>query len=102
MIYKSWERVITSRTLKGNTIKWYTDSSNKGHEQEYLVPGVFQTETGKCTKFNLKKNYQKSDIAIFSDNQAVIKDLSSHVICSKMVWKCLVKLNELGKNNKFL
>lgn len=40
------------------------------------------------------------DIAILSDNQTAIKALNSSVISSKMVWDCLHKLKDLGKNSK--
>ncbi|XP_050311838.1 uncharacterized protein LOC126747328 [Anthonomus grandis grandis] len=112
-----WENGSVARSLKQNTIKWYTDGSKteKGTGAGVFGPGtkyseplgkytsVFQAEIHaieRCAQLILNKDYLKQDIAIFTDSQAAIAALSSHVISSKMVRDCLGKLNEVGKRNK--
>ena len=113
---REWEWEYTGYNLKENTIKWYTDGSKTTTGAGAGIHGpstkcalalgsctnIFQAELlaiERCLDINLKRNYQRCNIAIHSDSQAAIKALSSYVIDSKLIWECLSKLNELGKKN---
>lgn len=54
----------------------------------------------RCIQFKLERNYRGRDIKILSDSEAPIRALTSYSINSKIAWKCLTKLNNLGENNK--
>lgn len=66
-------------------------------------PSVFQAEihdiVETIAQFHLDRRYKNRGIAIPSNSQATIKALSSHVVTSKMVWNCRIKLNEPSKQN---
>lgn len=64
---------------------------------------TFQVELNaidRCALLNLAKRYSKQSIAILSDSQSAIKALSSSVNSFRAEWKCHLKLNRLGTNNK--
>lgn len=53
-----------------------------------------------CLEINLERNYLKVEIAVHTDSQAAVEDLSSYVIVSKLISKCQSKLNEASRKNK--
>lgn len=55
---------------------------------------------GKCTSFNLQRNYRWQNLAILTDSQTKMKALTSNQVNSKLVWKYLKRLNTLGSHNK--
>ena len=103
--------------LSSNTIKWYTDGSRT---DEGTGPGVFGPRTNfyepmgkrtsifqaevyaidRCVQLNLDRNYTNCNIAIMSDSRAAIMALDSHVISSRLVWECLLKLKQLSERNR--
>jgi len=61
-------------------------------------PSIFQAKIlalERFAQFSSDNGYCKQDIAIMTDSQ-----YSAITNSSKMVWECLGKLNELGRNNK--
>ena len=99
--------------IKTRAVKWYTDGSRTsdgtgagltGPQQSISIsmghyPGIFQAELlaiDKCAQINLDRGYENVDLAIMSDSQAAVQKLESTQIKSKLVWKCLTKLCDLG------
>lgn len=114
---RNWSSDPSSRQLDHYSIKWYTDGSKTsegtgagvyGPRTKYFepmgcYPSIFQAEVHaieRCAQFNIDRKYKKTSIAILSDSQAAIKALNSYEVSSKTVWDCLIKLNELGKENR--
>lgn len=69
------------------TIKWYTDGSK------------IDKRTGAGV-FGSGRSYSET-MGVYRVFQVKI-DTRSHMICSKIVWECVVKPNELDKNKKVL
>jgi len=53
-------------------------------------PSIFEVEfhvIEKCAQFSIDNGYLKQDIAFLTHSQAVIPELSSTIVSSKMVWE---------------
>ncbi|XP_074039464.1 uncharacterized protein [Leptinotarsa decemlineata] len=119
---KNFKTIITGREAwKGGPplnaeIAFYTDGSKteegvgaricitKAKTKVSLSLGkkvtIFQAETATirhCAEELLRQEFKEKTIAIYSDSQAAIKAINSMQVNSKLVWNCLEKLQELGR-----
>ena len=113
--YESWSSTQNMSTY----LIWYTDGSktNSGtgsgvcglrpRKHMYASLGktatIFQAEIYAlimCIMENLRREYTGKRILILLDSMAVIRSVSRCEIRSKLIWDCLGKLNQLGRQNK--
>ncbi|XP_062714697.1 uncharacterized protein LOC134291220 [Aedes albopictus] len=66
-------------------------------------PTVFQAEIQailECCNICLRRNYRYSKICIMSDSQAALNALKSATCSSKLVWECILSLQQLACRNQ--
>ncbi|XP_062715525.1 uncharacterized protein LOC134291594 [Aedes albopictus] len=102
--------------LRPGSIIFYTDGSKQNDQTGAGVTGpgvnlsvsmgrwptVFQAEIQailECVSICLKRKYKHTNICIFSDSQAALSALKSFTCTSKIVWECVLLLQQLCINN---
>ncbi|XP_062715575.1 uncharacterized protein LOC134291616 [Aedes albopictus] len=102
--------------IRPGSIVFYTDGSKQNDQVGAGVTGpgvslsvsmgrwptIFQAEIQailECATICLKRKYKHSNICIFSDSQAALAALKSYTCTSKLVWECVLLLQQLSANN---